>query len=72
MKIFTLDRAERLAKAMEAAGFTVRRDQRDVNEILRNVGYLAVASAPYATVWKGNDLRMTIHYEWISERSALL
>ena len=71
--IFTPDRAERLARAMEERGFKVTRfieSRLPVGK--RIVNGLTVTARIYATVTKGNTLRHIINYETIDARSELL
>lgn len=64
--IWTPDRAERLAKVMESDGYAVRRVYgRIAHDATRLVNGLTIASAVYATVWRGSHLKMVINYEWI-------
>lgn len=72
-QIFSPDRAERLAKAMERRGFKVTRfieSRLPVGK--RIVNGLTVTARIYATVMKGNTLRCMITYETIDARSDLL
>ena len=72
-QIFSPDRAERLARAMEKRGFTVTRFlESRVPLGSRIVNGLTVTARLYATVMKGNTLRHTITYETIDARSDLL
>lgn len=69
--IFTRELAERMAQRMERDGYHVDRVYLVTSES-RIVNGLTVRSAPYARVWNGNHLYLTIRYEWIDRESLPL
>ena len=73
ISIYTPDRAERLARSMEAQRLRVERLLTSEQPVVswRQYGDLRIESRVYATVWKGNRLRTTITYEVISAGSVI-
>lgn len=71
--LFTPDRAEKLARAMEGDGHTVHRyiEQRRVMDT-REVDGLTIAIRAYAIVRRDATLLCQITYETIDSRSSLL
>lgn len=72
-KLFTPDRAERLARVMEGDGHTVKRyiEQRNVIGT-REVDGLTILIRVYAIVLHGATVLCQITYETIDPRSNLL
>lgn len=71
-RIFTKDRAEKLARSMEAAGMTVRRT--DSENVLhhRMADDFLIACRVYAEVWNGRHMVLRITHESIDVRSVIL
>lgn len=72
MKLFTPERAEKLAKALERSGWSVIRLRNQPIFLNRFLGSHHVSGRVYAEVWKGRNLRLRIVTEHISEGSPLL
>lgn len=74
MAVFTPDRAERLAAALQRQpGHEVVRLLNQQRVIAtRQLGDLLLEARVYAEVWKGSTLYLRISYETIAERSVSL